>query len=508
MATLWAISDLHTGHTGNKPVTESLHPSSPDDWLIVAGDVAERTDEIRWALDLLRKRFAKVIWVPGNHELWTTSKDPMQVFGRARYDYLVNMCDEMGVVTPEHPFPVWTERGRPGHDRADVPALRLHVPAGGSGDQGRGSGDRRERNVVATDEFLLSTEPYATRDAWCRDRLAHTRKRLEDLDWMTPTVLVNHFPLVREPCDALFYPEFSLWCGTTATADWHTRYNAICSVYGHLHIPRTTWYDGVRFEEVSVGYPREWRRRKPYRWLRQVLPDPQYAPGYLNEFGGHFEITPEMRDTGAQQIRERLNGRRAVAMTSRTLLSDGAAATRRSASPPRCTPTRRSLAPLPEEEPLIAQVGGQAAQRVHHRPPLRPAGAGRARRAAGADPQGRQGRTVLARRRGRQPHPLRGLPRRGRRAQRRGALGRHRRRTARRAAQGCARRDQPACRTRRDRRRCPTGLHWDRILFCAKEATYKAWFPLTQRWLGFEDAHITFDRRRRPGPRAVSRPRS
>lgn len=37
------------------------------------------------------------------------------------------------------------------------------------------------------------------------------------------------------------------------------------------------------------------------------------------------------------------------------------------------------------------------------------------------------------------------------------------------------------------------GLHWDRILFCAKEATYKAWFPLTGRWLGFEDAHITFD---------------
>jgi 4'-phosphopantetheinyl transferase EntD len=37
------------------------------------------------------------------------------------------------------------------------------------------------------------------------------------------------------------------------------------------------------------------------------------------------------------------------------------------------------------------------------------------------------------------------------------------------------------------------GLHWDRILFCAKEATYKAWFPLTNRWLGFEDAHIVFD---------------
>ena len=40
--------------------------------------------------------------------------------------------------------------------------------------------------------------------------------------------------------------------------------------------------------------------------------------------------------------------------------------------------------------------------------------------------------------------------------------------------------------------RLPGGAHWDRILFCAKEATYKAWFPLTHRWLGFEDAHITF----------------
>ena len=39
----------------------------------------------------------------------------------------------------------------------------------------------------------------------------------------------------------------------------------------------------------------------------------------------------------------------------------------------------------------------------------------------------------------------------------------------------------------------PADLHWDRILFCAKEATYKAWFPLTGRWLGFEDAHITFE---------------
>jgi 4'-phosphopantetheinyl transferase EntD len=34
------------------------------------------------------------------------------------------------------------------------------------------------------------------------------------------------------------------------------------------------------------------------------------------------------------------------------------------------------------------------------------------------------------------------------------------------------------------------GTCWDRLLFCAKEATYKAWFPLARRWLGFEDADV------------------
>jgi 4'-phosphopantetheinyl transferase EntD len=34
------------------------------------------------------------------------------------------------------------------------------------------------------------------------------------------------------------------------------------------------------------------------------------------------------------------------------------------------------------------------------------------------------------------------------------------------------------------------GISWDRILFCAKETVYKAWFPLARRWLGFEDAEF------------------
>jgi 4'-phosphopantetheinyl transferase EntD len=37
---------------------------------------------------------------------------------------------------------------------------------------------------------------------------------------------------------------------------------------------------------------------------------------------------------------------------------------------------------------------------------------------------------------------------------------------------------------------CPD-VHWDRLVFSAKEAVYKAWYPLTRCWLGFADVSIT-----------------
>ena len=38
-----------------------------------------------------------------------------------------------------------------------------------------------------------------------------------------------------------------------------------------------------------------------------------------------------------------------------------------------------------------------------------------------------------------------------------------------------------------------SGVHWDRLLFSAKESVFKVWYPLTGRWLGFKDAVVTID---------------
>lgn len=35
--------------------------------------------------------------------------------------------------------------------------------------------------------------------------------------------------------------------------------------------------------------------------------------------------------------------------------------------------------------------------------------------------------------------------------------------------------------------------HLDRVVFCAKEAAYKAWFPLSEQWLGFLDVQVDLD---------------
>ena len=53
---------------------------------------------------------------------------------------------------------------------------------------------------------------------------------------------------------------------------------------------------------------------------------------------------------------------------------------------------------------------------------------------------------------------------------------------------------RPAERARlRDLSAARPEISWDCLLFCAKEAVYKAWFPLTGRWLGFADADITIN---------------
>jgi Calcineurin-like phosphoesterase len=265
---LWAIADLHLATEQNWAGLKAL-PPYPGDWLLVAGDICETLDLFDQALAWLRSRFARVFWVPGNHEIWLTDRDTEPRSSVAKYAALVTIARRYGVVTPEDPYEVWPPTGdvivplftlydysfRPAHVGGD------HVVAWAA-----------ELHNVAADEYLIHASPFPGIAAWCAARCTATAARLDaELPPGAGTILFGHYPLREDLVRIPRIPRFTPWCGTRLTKDWHRRYRARVAISGHLHVRRTDIRDGTRFEEVSLGYPRQWDQARGVGfYLREV----------------------------------------------------------------------------------------------------------------------------------------------------------------------------------------------------------------------------------------------
>lgn len=268
---LLAIADLHLAHRANREALEAL-PHYPEDWLILAGDVGERPEHLVLALDNLTRRFARVFWTPGNHDLWSRSTEPTATQGDRRYQELVAICRSFGVVTPEDPYVAWPESPR----TFIVPMFLLFDysfrPASVGADEALSWA--RAAGIMSADELMLRPDPWPTRADWCAARVDATAARLAALPADAQTVLVNHWPLRYDLARPPRIPHFSLWCGTTKTEGWGERFRARAVVSGHLHLRTTLWRRGVRYEEVSLGYPRDWNATRGIAYyLRTILPD-------------------------------------------------------------------------------------------------------------------------------------------------------------------------------------------------------------------------------------------
>ena len=269
---LYAISDLHVGAEDNRRLLWTM-PEHLEDWLIVAGDVAETEENIGSTLRMLASRFQKVLWVPGNHELWTIPSDASGLRGEAKYRRLVSICQSYGVLTPEDPYVRWP--GEEGPRAVLAPLFLLYDYSFRPDDvpEHEALAWAMESGVMCMDEAVLHPDPYPSRKAWCEARCAWTEARLSEIPADCSTVLINHFPLRRDLAILPAIPKFTLWCGTRRTEDWHSRFRAEVVVSGHLHIRSTRWRDGVRFEEVSLGYPRQrGRGHEIQHFLREILP--------------------------------------------------------------------------------------------------------------------------------------------------------------------------------------------------------------------------------------------
>lgn len=277
---LYAISDLHLGCDANRRALFDT-TSRPDDWLILAGDVGETAAHLELAFRKLKPRFAQLVWVPGNHELWTLPSSKEKARGQFKYEQFVELCRSYNVLTPEDPYPIIAIGGRevriaPLFLLYDYSFRPLDVPIE------RAVEWADETGVVCADEMLLHPDPYAGIAEWCHARCEITERRLTAYRNDLPTVLINHFPLREDLARLPRIPRFSVWCGTRRTENWHLRFNATVVVSGHLHIRSTARRDGVRFEEVSLGYPHQWTGSTTLdRCVREILSEAALTEGHV-----------------------------------------------------------------------------------------------------------------------------------------------------------------------------------------------------------------------------------
>ena len=244
--------------------------------------------QLNEVFDIATRYFKQVWWVPGNHELYSSSRaaeDEMHLRGESKYMACVLAAKKWGVLTPEDEYITWDYADSNGEQHCALvcPIFTLYDYSFRPAEISREKCLEwaLEEGINATDEHLLHPDPYASRDEWCHRLVQQSATKLENAAATgIPTIIINHWPLREDLVYIPLVPRFSLWCGTKLTEDWHLRFNAKVVVSGHLHVRRTDWKDSVRFEEVSLGYPKQWQDAKNAGndvndLMREILPGPE-----------------------------------------------------------------------------------------------------------------------------------------------------------------------------------------------------------------------------------------
>ncbi|HZF37997.1 MAG TPA: metallophosphoesterase [Blastocatellia bacterium] len=236
---IFAVSDLHTDFAENRRRLQQLSSIRYlQDVLVVAGDIADDLKIIAWTLRLLRSKFGKVVYVPGNHELWVrnTPHDSVEKFHQ-----ILSLCDEIGIFTrPARagkawiiPLFSWYDVGFDDDNTADVATLE------GWADFYFCKWPDKIRSV--SEYFLKINEPNI-------------------MAYNGPVITFSHFLPRREllpPVSKLSFKGLPLVAGAPALDRQIRVLNSVIHVFGHSHINYDQVIDGVRYVHHAFGYPRE-----------------------------------------------------------------------------------------------------------------------------------------------------------------------------------------------------------------------------------------------------------
>ncbi len=237
---VFAVSDIHIDYDVNARWVEGLSSADyQNDVLILAGDVTDTLPLLDWCLRALAKRFRKVLFVPGNHDLWVI-RDESWKNSLQKFDDVCSVVESSGAS-----MQAFQERGV-----SIVPLLTWYDYSFGE----------------PSDELRATWMDYRA----CRWPQGFTEKEIaahfsalndKQAAPMTGKVITySHFlPRIDVmpgfiPCvNRLLYPVL----GSAGLDRQVRRLNADIHVYGHSHVNRHVKIDGVTYINNAFGYPSE-----------------------------------------------------------------------------------------------------------------------------------------------------------------------------------------------------------------------------------------------------------
>lgn len=237
---VFALSDIHIDYSANARWIAALSIAEyQDDVLILAGDVSDTQSLLDWCLTTLAKRFKKVMFVPGNHELWVVREDS-QKNSLQKFDDVCAVVESAGASM------------QPFHD----PGVSV-IPLLGWYDYSFGEPSQELRSMWM--DYRSCRWPNGLTD---RDIAAHFATFNNDQSTAKgdKVITYSHFlpridlmPEFIPKAQRVLYPVL----GSAQIEGQLRRLNPDIHVYGHSHVNRQVEIDGVSYINNAFGYPRE-----------------------------------------------------------------------------------------------------------------------------------------------------------------------------------------------------------------------------------------------------------
>ncbi len=248
---IFALSDIHIDYAENRTwLTDLSSVDYRDDILILAGDIADIPALIADAFRELTRKFREVLFVPGNHDIWTYRNgiaDSLSAFDHVRdiaRDHGVHIEPYTAGVLTIIPLNGWYDYsfGMPSEELSMMwmDYVACSWPEGF---------DEKSITLRFTD---MNRESLSTRN----DRVITFSHFMPRIDLM-PSII----PEKRR----FLYPVL----GTTILETQIRTIGPGIHIYGHTHVNRRIERDGILYVNNAFGYPRE--KRITRKRLFQVM---------------------------------------------------------------------------------------------------------------------------------------------------------------------------------------------------------------------------------------------